>query len=181
MPLTLIIPKTDDLWDPVKEEFVTQPAVTLHLEHSLMSVSKWEAKYHRPFLYRQDKKSSEEMLDYIRMMTFSSKVDDSVYYRITQEQYDQISAYIEDPMTASTVRETGSPSREIITSELIYYWMISLNIPFECQKWHLNRLIMLIRVCSAKNAKPRKMSKGERRRRNSALNAARRAQLHSRG
>jgi hypothetical protein len=181
MPLTLIIPKTDDLWDPVKEEFVTQPAVTLHLEHSLMSVSKWEAKYHRPFLYRQDKKSSEEMLDYIRMMTFSSKVDDSVYYRITQEQYDQISAYIEDPMTASTVRETGSPSREIITSELIYYWMISLNIPFECQKWHLNRLIMLIRVCSAKNAKPRKMSKGEIRRRNSALNAARRAQLHSRG
>ena len=181
MPLTLIIPKTDDLWDPVKEEFVTQPAVTLHLEHSLMSVSKWEAKYHRPFLYRQDKKSSEEMLDYIRMMTFSSKVDDSVYYRITQEQYDQISAYIEDPMTASTVRETGSPSREIVTSELIYYWMISLNIPFECQKWHLNRLIMLIRVCSAKNAKPRKMSKGEIRRRNSALNAARRAQLHSRG
>ena len=181
MPLTLIIPKTDDLWDPVKEEFVTQPAVTLHLEHSLMSVSKWEAKYHRPFLYRQDKKSSEEMLDYIRMMTFSSKVDDSVYYRITQEQYDQISAYIEDPMTASTVRETGSPSREIVTSELIYYWMISLNIPFECQKWHLNRLIMLIRVCSAKNAKPRKMSKGEIRRRNSALNAARRAQVHSRG
>lgn len=181
MPLTLIIPKTDDLWDPVKEEFVTQPAATLHLEHSLMSVSKWEAKYHRPFLYRQDKKSSEEMLDYIRMMTFSSKVDDSVYYRITQEQYDQISAYIEDPMTASTVRETGSPSREIVTSELIYYWMISLNIPFECQKWHLNRLIMLIRVCSAKNAKPRKMSKGEIRRRNSALNAARRAQLHSRG
>lgn len=181
MPLTLIIPKTDDLWDPVKEEFVTQPAVTLHLEHSLMSVSKWEAKYHRPFLYRQDKKSSEEMLDYIRMMTFSPKVDDSVYYRIAQEQYDQISAYIEDPMTASTVRETGSPSREIVTSELIYYWMISLNIPFECQKWHLNRLIMLIRVCSAKNAKPRKMSKGEIRRRNSALNAARRAQLHSRG
>lgn len=181
MPLTLIIPKTDDLWDPVKEEFVTQPAVTLHLEHSLMSVSKWEAKYHRPFLYRQDKKSSEEMLDYIRMMTFSPKVDDSVYYRIAQEQYDQISAYIEDPMTASTVRETGSPSREIVTSELIYYWMISLNIPFECQKWHLNRLIMLIRVCSAKNAKPRKMSKGEIRRRNSALNAARRAKLHSRG
>lgn len=181
MPLTLNIPKTDDLWDPVKEEFVSQPAVTLHLEHSLISISKWESKYHRPFLGKQDQKSSEEMLDYIRMMTFAPKVDDDVYYRLTQKQMDQISQYIQDPMTASTVRETGSPSREIVTSELVYYWMISLGIPFECQKWHLNRLIMLIRVCSAKNAKPKKMSKGEIRRRNSELNAMRRARLHSSG
>ena len=181
MPLTLTIQKTDDLWDPVKEEFVTEPAVTLHLEHSLISISKWEAKYHRPFLSKQDQKTSEEMLDYVRMMTLSPKVNDNVYYRLTQDHMDQISRYIENPMTATTVRDTGSPSREIVTSELIYYWMISLGVPFECQKWHLNRLIMLVRVCSAKNAKPRKMSKGEIRRRNSELNAARRARLHSRG
>ena len=181
MPITIHIPKTDDLWDPIKEEFITQPAVTLQLEHSLLSISKWEAKYHRPFLGKKDNKTGEEMLDYIRMMTIAPKVSPEVYYRLSQENMDEIMHYIENPMTATTVRENGTPSREIVTSELIYYWMISLGIPFECQKWHLNRLMMLIRVCSAKNAKPKKMSKGEIHRRNSALNAARRAQLHSTG
>lgn len=115
-------------------------------------------------------------------MTTNKNINPELYYNIPPGVYKQIEEYIDDPMTATWIRETNkAPGGQVITSELIYYWMVSYRIPFECQKWHLNRLIMLIRVCDEKNKQPKKMSRNEILRRNASLNAARRAKFHSRG
>lgn len=157
------------------------PETELQLEHSLVSISKWEAKWNKPFLSK-DEKTDEELLDYIRCMTLTQNVNPKVYQYIPATVMMQINKYIEAPMTATTFREDKSKrSNEIITNEIIYYWMVSFNIPFECQKWHLNRLLTLIRVCSAKNSPQKKMSTKEIMSRNKALNKARRAQLNTRG
>ena len=182
--LRITIPKTE-LWDERKEEFVSVKERTLELEHSLVSLSKWESKWCKPFL-TDAKRTDEETIDYIRCMTITPNVDPKIYYALTKENIMQINAYIESPMTAtffSKDKEKGriGTSREIITSELIYYWMISFNIPFECQKWHINRLITLIKVCSIKNEPPKKMSKKSLMSRNAALNAARRKQFNTKG
>lgn len=179
--LRLTIPG-EERWDEVKEEFATSKEQTLQLEHSLISLSKWESKWHKAFLTKENK-TYEETLDYIRFMTLNQNVDPEVYTRITKENMEQVNAYISDPMTATYFSDDrkGGLSRETVTAELIYYWMIALNIPFECQKWHLNRLLTLIKVCNIKNQPPKKMSKGEIMRRNAALNAARRKQLNTKG
>lgn len=171
-----------EFFDEETNEFVIVKEQTLQMEHSLVSLSKWEAKWNKAFLGKNEK-STEEMIDYFRCMTITKNVDPLVYLCLSQENIDAISQYINAPMTATTIREIqqGLLSRETVTSELIYYWMISLNIPFECQKWHLNRLITLIRVCQVKTQPPRKMSRGEVMRQNASLNAARRRKLHSRG
>lgn len=176
--LKLVIPAAE-YWDSSKNEFRTIKAAELSLEHSLISISKWEAKWKKPYLSR-DKKTSEEMLDYIRCMTLSSDVDPAVYYRLNNEQINVISEYINDPMTATTFSEKGHSSRRIITSELIYCWMINLNIPVQFEKWHLNRLMTLIRVCGEEN-NPKKMNKKDIYNQNKSLNAARRARMHSKG
>lgn len=179
--LTITIPAADDLWDESKQEFVSGKQQTLQLEHSLVSLSKWESKYHKAFLSKNEK-TTEEVIDYIRFMTITPNVDPNVYYRLTSENVTQINEYIEDPMTATVINDQNSRvSREIVTAELIYYWMIALNIPFECQKWHLNRLLSLIKVCEIKSAPPKKMNKRELMNRNAALNAARRRQLNTKG
>lgn len=180
--LKIDVPIGPEEWDPVKEEFIEPPKKSLELEHSLVSLSKWEMKWKRPFFSDEDK-SYEEIIDYIKCMTLSKNVDQSVYDHLTTENVEEIKGYINDPMTATTFTERGpkKASREIITSEIIYYWMVSFNIPFECQKWHLNRLMTLIRVCSIKNSPPKKMSKSEILRQNAALNAARRKQHNTRG
>lgn len=178
--LEITIPSVE-LWDESKQEFVNTKEQTLKLEHSLVSLSKWESKWCKPFLSRQDK-TIEETLDYIKCMTLTQNVDPKVYNFLSKDNVTQINKYIESPMTATTFGdERKSGSREVITSELIYYWMITLNIPFECQKWHLNKLLTLIKVCSIKNQPPKKMSKKDIMSRNAALNAARRKQLNSKG
>jgi len=161
--------------------WVPEKPVELQLEHSLVSISKWEAKWHKSFLSTKDK-TNEELLDYIRCMTINT-VDPLVYGVIGQKELKKIIAYIEDSMTATTFDSTNEEktSQKIITSEVIYYLMIAYNIPFECQKWHLNRLMTLIRVCAVKNAPERKMSTKEIISRNRALNKARRARLNSKG
>lgn len=163
-------------------EFFYTKEQTLQLEHSLISLSKWEAKWNKAFLSKKDK-TKEETLDYFRCMAINKNVDPNVFRCLTPEQVDQIDEYINAPMTATYIPEekNGRPNRETVTSELIYYWMISLNIPFECQKWHLNRLIALIKVCQIKSTPPKKKSANEIMRRNAALNAARRKKLKSRG
>ena len=164
-------------------EFYKVKGQTLTLEHSLISVYKWESKWHKPFL-SSDEKTQEESLDYIRCMTIGQVPKDEVYLSLSQEQADKIQNYIQDSMTATWFNERGGPqkrSREIVTAELIYYWMIALNIPFECQKWHLNQLLTLIRVCSIKQEPGKKMSKADINRQNHALNAARKAKMHSHG
>lgn len=181
--LTITIPLAEEQWDEEKQEFISGKEQTLVLEHSLLSLSKWESKYCKPFLSK-DEKTFEETLDYIRFMTITRNVDPSVYNRLTVSNIEEINQYIASPQTATTISESGSSkaSREIVTSELIYYWMISLQIPIdECQKWHLNRLLTLIRVCSIKNQPPKKKGKRAVANQYAALNAARRKQLNSKG
>lgn len=171
-----------ELWDEVKEEYITTKDQTLVMEHSLISLSKWESRWCKPFFSKQEK-TYEETIDYIKCMTLTQNVDLNVYRVLTPENILVINQYIEAPMTATTFSEGRSEktSHEIITAELIYYWMIALNIPFECQKWHLNKLLTLIKVCNIKNTPPKKMSKRDIMSRNSALNAARKKQLNTKG
>lgn len=180
--LTITVPISPEGWDEEKQEFVEPKSQILQLEHSLVSLSKWESKWQKPFYSKKDM-SNEETLDYVKCMTLTKNVDPDVYNHLTPENIKTILDYIGNPMTATTFgKETNSGNnREVITSELIYYWMIASNIPFECQKWHLNRLITLIRVCSVKNAPPKKRSKRDIMSRNAALNAARRKQFNSNG
>lgn len=180
--LLINIPLTSEGWDEEKQEFVEPKVRTIQLEHSLVSVSKWEAKWCKAFLSKQEK-TYEETLDYIKCMTITPHVEPEIYNHLTVENVNQINSYIEAPMTATIFYENAihKTNREVVTSELIYYWMIALNIPFECQKWHLNRLLTLIRVCNIKNTPPKKRSKNEIMSRNAALNAARRKRLGTKG
>lgn len=181
--LQITVPAVE-FYDEIKEEFITAKEQTLQLEHSLVSLSKWEETWNKAFLGKQEK-SREESLDYIRCMTITKNVDPEVYGRLTEKNIQEINDYISKPMTAVYFADdkdkNGRSSREVVTSEVIYYWMISLNIPFECQKWHLNKLLALIKVCNIKNSPPKKRSKRELMSQNAALNAARRKQLNSKG
>ena len=179
--LEITIPATE-LWDETNQQFINTKEQMLRLEHSLVSLSKWESKWCKPFFSKQEK-TFEETVDYIRCMELNKNLSPDTYKYLTSKNIKDINAYIDAPMTATWFSKSKSDSwsREQITSELIYYWMIALNIPFECQKWHLNRLLTLIRVCSIKNQPAKKMSRREIMSRNAALNAARRRQLSSNG
>lgn len=179
--------KIDDieLYDEKSEEFVEIKGTTLQLEHSLISISKWESKWHKAFLGKSDK-TQEEILDYIRCMTINKNVDPNLYKYLSHEHIKQVVEYIEEPMTATCFyddrKSNSGGSKETVTAELIYYWMIALQIPIEFQRWHLNKLLTLIRVCNIKNDAPNnKMSKREIMNRNKALNDARRKALNTRG
>lgn len=179
--LQIIVPG-GEFFNEKTGEFTYGKVQILKLEHSLVSLSKWESKYHKPFLTKENK-TSEEMLYYIKCMTLTQNVDPEVYTRLTADNIEAINAYIEDPMTATTVRgdEKKGINKEQITAELVYYWMIALQIPVEFQKWHLNRLIMLIRVCSVKNAPPKKRSTAELTRSYAEINEANRKKYKSKG
>ena len=179
--LQITIPAVE-MWDEVNNEFVSTKEQTLQLEHSLVSLSKWESKWHKPYLSTTNM-TYEEIVDYVRCMTLTQHVNADVYKHLTAQNLKDIQSYINAPMTATTFSEDKSTkrNREIITAEVIYYWLISNQIPIECQKWHLNRLFALIRVCSVKNAPSKKMSKKDILSQNAAINAARRKRMGSRG
>jgi len=179
--LQITIPATE-LWNGITNEFVKTKEQVLQLEHSLVSLSKWESKWCKPFMSKTEK-TSEETTDYIRCMTITQNVDFDAYNGITNEIVEQVSKYIEAPMTATTFSDDKKNviNKDIITAEIIYYWMVALNIPFECQKWHLNRLLTLINVCNIKNQPKKRTPKKEIYSRNTALNAARRQSLNSTG
>lgn len=187
--LKIVIPKTEG-WDDNKEEFVNFPGQTLTLEHSLVSISKWEARWHKPFL-DDTKKTYDETIDYVRCMTLTQNVDPKAYYFLTDENIKEINDYIEDPMTATWFSDdpTKETHRKVssskITSELIYYWMVAFNIPTECQKWHFNRLMTLIRICQVKNdeqyGKTKGLSKKALVNNYASLNAARRKAWNTKG
>lgn len=183
MPLTVCVP-AKEYFDPVTNEFFQTKKMTVTLEHSLISISKWEAKWHKAYL-ANNQKTEEEVIDYIRCMLITNVTDENVMRALVSDRniINKILAYIQDPMTATVTNNKGQKaSRETVTNELIYCWMVSLKIPFEpCEKWHLNRLMKLIEVCAIKNTPPKKMSKSDLMRRNSALNAKRRAMHHTSG
>ena len=179
--LKVTVPATEQ-YDESRNEFIYSKEQTLQLEHSLVSLSKWESKWKKPFMTREDK-TPEESLDYIRCMTLTQNVDDSVYFAITPEIIAQVKAYINDPMTATTFakEEKTVVNRTVITAELIYYWMVAFQIPWECQKWHLNRLLTLINICDIKNKPPKKMNPREAMSKRRALNTARRNKYNTKG
>ena len=178
---TIIIPGSE-YYDEVNEKFITLKETKLVLEHSLVSISKWESKWKKPFI--QGERTIEELKDYIRCMTLTQNVDPEVYKFIPVDILNDVVAYMNDPMTATWFNDHATPQKkngEVITSELVYYWMTAMNIPMECQKWHFNRLMTLIRIAGEKNQPPKKMSKGDILRQNKSLNAMRRAKARSRG
>ena len=179
--LQLTIPATE-LWDEANEMFLYSEEQTLNLEHSLVSLSKWEMKYHKPFLTKEEKTIAETIY-YVKCMTLDENVDELVYNLLTNEHLKKINEYIEDPMSATTIKEMqrGKRNGEQVTNEVIYYWMTALNIPVEYENWHLNRLFTMIRVCNAKNQPPKKMGRRDVMSQNRALNAARRQQYNTKG
>lgn len=180
--ITITIPGAEQ-WDPLHNEFVITKDTTVTLEHSLISISKWEAKTHKPFLSKNEK-TIDEILFYIQCMCLTPNVDPIVFNGLTQQNIEAITSYIDDPMTATTINDpkaAGRAKKEILTSEVIYYQMVALGIPFECQKWHINRLLTLIKVCDIKNSPGDKMGRKELAASNTALNAARRAKLGTKG
>lgn len=181
MPLTIIVPE-QDFYDERSGKFIVTSRTTLQLEHSLLSITKWESKWHKAYLGKA-KKTDEEMFDYVRCMCLTKNVDPNVFHALTAKHYKEISDYINDPMTATTIkRKDSKPSREVITNELVYFWMTSFSIPFDpCEKWHFNRLMTLIEIASIKNQPAKKIGKAQLARERAALNAQRRTKLNSKG
>lgn len=179
--LQITVPSCE-VYDERTNEFHYIKGETLQLEHSLVSLAKWESKWNKPFLDKKEK-TREECLDYIRCMTVTKNVNPMVYRLLTEEQIQAINQYIEAPMTATWFRNENDKrfDNRAVTAEVIYYWMIALQIPFECQKWHLNRLMTLIRVCNAKNAPSKKRSNREIQAERRALNEARKRRYNTSG
>ena len=174
-----------EFFDENSQEFIEINEVTLTMEHSLISISKWESKWKKSYFANEPKKTTEEVLDHLRCMTITPQnVNPLVYRGLSKENFKAIMDYIDDPMTATTINEIKRPGakKEIVTSEIVYYWMIAQNIPIEFEKWHINRLMTLIKVCAIKNdPNPKKMSKSAVMKQNRILNQARRARMHSKG
>ncbi len=179
--LEIIIPE-NELFDEKEGVFINSKSVKLSLEHSLVSISKWESKWCKPFL-ANNQKTAEEVLDYIRCMTITQNIKPEVYKNIPGFLIQEITDYINAPMTATWFNRQGKSkkNKDIITSEIIYYWMIAQNIPMECQKWHLNRLLTLIEVCNEKNKPPKKVGRQEMTSKRRALNEARKKQYNTKG
>lgn len=179
--LRIVIPLAEG-FDEEKSEFVTADGFVLDLEHSLLSLSKWESKWEKPFL-GYEHKTEDQTLDYIRMMILGQVPPEECFSHLTPENIKDIDAYINAKMTATEFTQYGSTAKnnQVVTAELIYYWMISLGIPFECETWHLNRLLTLIRVCNVQNAPKQKMNKTDTRARQQALNLKRRAEMGTTG
>lgn len=182
--LTITIPG-NEFFDETTQEFVSSESVTLQLEHSLVSLSKWESKYQRPFL-GPDQKTDEEVLGYIRAMILTENYQEDCLGRLTQENIDSINDYINSPQSGTTFKDPFTQKKlsrntEIISAELIYYWLVAFNIPFDCETWHINRLFALIRICNIKNSKPKKMSRSEMLAQRQMLNEQRKSQLGTSG
>lgn len=179
--LKIVVPKSE-VFDEETSTFHVTESHTLELEHSLVSLSKWESFWEKPFLGASEK-TSEEVLGYVKSMTVTPNIPSEVYRNLSRENLQQVDAYINARMTATWFAEDDGPtrSREVITAELIYYWMIALNVPFECQHWHLNRLLTLIRVCNQKNSPEKKRDPKTVAAQRRELNEKRRAELGTRG
>ena len=179
--LTITLEETE-LYDEETSTFTTLSGVTLELEHSLISLSKWESKHNVPFLTDKER-TSDQIIDYLGMMIITPGIDPAIIHRCSTKDLETIQNYIDAKQSATTFMETpgrGGP-KEVITAELIYFWMVNFGIPFECQHWHLNRLFALIRICNIKNSDQKKLSPAEIAARNRQLNAERKKELNTTG
>ena len=186
MPLTITVPE-QELYDDLSGRFVSTKKTVLKFEHSLRSIANWESKWHKPYL-STDKRTEEETIDYLRCMCLTRDVSPDIFRIVASNRklMLQVAEYVNNPMTATTIKRRGGrqPSKEIITNELVYFWMSNFGIPFDpCENWHFNRLMTLIEIASIKNSDPKanKMSRSQMARERSALNAQRRAARHSKG
>lgn len=182
--LPIYIP-AQDLYDEETEKFIDIPEANLVLEHSLVSLSKWEQKWKKPFLGREEK-TTQETIDYVRCMNLTPDVPPEVFLYLPNYVLNQVSEYINDDMTATWFAETKNQPRsnsgEVITAEIIYYWLVALTIPFEVQYWHLNTLLTLIKVTNIKNdPKKKMMPKRDAAEQQRMLNAERKARLNTKG
>lgn len=178
--LTIIVPESE-LYDERNNEFIQVKEQTIVLEHSLVSIAKWESKWKKSYISSTDK-TLEEILDYIKCMTITKNVNPIIYKSLNKDALKAIKDYMDDPMTATFFSEIPSKGgKSVITAEVVYYWMISLGIPFECQKWHFNRLMALIKVCDLKQNPGKKMSRREILTRNQALNEERKRKYNTKG
>lgn len=179
--LSITVPEFD-YYDEETNQFRSVKSRALQLEHSLISISKWESKWEKPFLEMLTELTNDQFFDYIRCMTITPNVDPLIYYGLTPKNQSDIIGYMNAKMTATTVKmkETFG-KRKIVTSELIYYWMVAMGIPFECEKWHINRLLALIQVCSVENAPNKKLNAKEATALHRSINEANRAKLKTRG
>lgn len=174
----------EEFYDEVNEEFIVKDSFTLKLEHSLLAIAKWEQQFQKPFL-GSDKKTKEETLAYIEAMIIDDDYPEDILEHLSLENLSKVSEYVDSPATATTFSDFSNKKpkgpRQVITSELIYYWMVAATIPLECERWNLNRLFALLRICEIKSSKPKKMPKNEIAARNRALNEQRKAQLNTSG
>ena len=177
--LTLIV-KPMELYDEDSNTFTFTKECALSLEHSLVSISKWESIYCIPFLAKE-KKTPAQTLDYIKCMTITKNVDPKVYSYLTNDNLEEVNSYIGHSATATKLKSSDKVSNEIITSEKIYCLMIDYNIPFECQKWHLNRLITLLALCQHKNEPAKKVNQKELATQRRELNEQRRKASGTKG
>lgn len=179
--LKIVVPGVEMFNDETRE-FTTVGDVVIELEHSLVSLSKWESEFEKPFLGKETK-TTEEVLAYIKAMTLTPNVSEEIYEKLSEDNIASVHQYIDAKMSGTTFYEVQpeAKNQETVTAELIYYWMIVFQIPFECDRWHLNRLFTLIRVCNVKQSKPKKMSRAELAARNRELNARRKAELGTKG
>ena len=179
--LTITVPG-EEFFDEESGEFLTKGDIKLDFEHSLLSLSKWELQYERPFL-KEDEKTSEELFDYIKGMCLTPEVPSEVFERMTEQNFKDINAYIGKKATGTTFNDSKTPTNrsETISSELIYYWLVQMQIPFSVETWHLNRVITLIRIANVKAEKPKKLSKGELAAQRRKLNEERRRQYGTTG
>lgn len=177
MPHPIIIPK-QEYFNNETQEFFMFPETKILIEHSLISISRWEAKYHKPFLEKSTKKEPEEIVDYIKFMSIGKPITDEMIMLMTKKDFEEINEYIANPSTATTFPNDDNArntSGEYVSSELIYYWMTAFQIPFECEKWHINRLLTLIKICNRKNQPPKKLKGRDLINKHIAINKARRA------
>lgn len=178
--LTIVIPGKE-LFNEVTNEFENEPGFEIDLEHSLVSLSKWESHWEKPFL-SPNEKTEEETIWYVRAMILTENLPEPMFQTLIREYLESVNDYISARMTATWFNDPSTiKNSEVFTAEIIYYWMVSLNIPFECQNWHLSRLLTLIRVCGQKNAPPKKMTRAEMAKQRNELNERRKAQLNTRG
>lgn len=180
----------DELFDEETNTFLHPVGKKLHLEHSLLSISKWEAEWEIPFLNTD--KTSEQSLSYIKCCVLDDDFDELLLNTLSDKNILDFNAYLSKGMTAKKIidlrsslsqkRKSRRPaSQKALTSEDIYYSMIQFHVWKECEEWPLQRLLSLLQLCSLKSNSTGEMSKSDQAKFYREENARRKAKYHTNG